>query len=192
MGQPHQAQEASSSTPLLEDTISTTQALEELASNNALETLPLTPTYEEPIEEPLEQPTSESLQEPLTQPTEEEVVPLSQLPNMRRRPREEEEQPGRENPLERIPLDQEVQGPWPPTIRSLMIYLENTVDVVTSTEIMLEGQFANMDEFTTIIRTPILDGHEFRTLGPLHILPRERRAVYILEVMQQLLAFFGM
>jgi len=114
---------------------------------------------------------------------------LSQLPNVQRRPRKEEEQPGRDVPLERIPPDLEIGGPWPLRARSLLIYLENFEILQPGNDVMLEGQFANLAEVINITRRTMDGGHVLTVRGPLWHLPRDMWPMYVLEVMGQLTSF---
>ena len=120
-----------------------------------------------------------------------ETISLSQLQNTRRRPRDESEQPGRETTLERVPPIQNFPGPWPPRGRSLMIYLEDFV-LQPDHSVMFEGQFMNLDDIVNITRRPIDDGHILTVRGPLRVLPRDRWALYVLEVMNQLTSFLDL
>ena len=151
-------------------------------------TTPEERTYE-PTEEPAPEPAEDNPEEsPEGQATEEPLI-LSQVPNTRRRPRDEEQQPGREVPLQRNPPSEPNPGPWPPRARSILIYLENIEILQPDNDVMMEGQFANLDDVINITRRMENGNHVFRVQGPLRPLPRARWPMYVLEIMGQLTSF---
>ena len=138
-------------------------------------------TYEQP-EETTTRPMEEHPQEPTEEHMIEEQVQLSQISNTRRRSHDEEQQLGRDQPLQRDPQLQEGQGLWPSRNRSLLIYLKNFEILQPGNDVMLEGQFANLEDIVNITRRIDSGNHVFTVQGPLQPLPRARWPIYILEV----------
>lgn len=155
---------------------------------------------EESTEEPMTQTSTEIVSRPIREieaaPSREEMdlttqlASLTQIIESRRRRREEMEESGPIIPLD-IPSMRDGRR-WPPGHRALVILLEGYGNFRPNNNLILESRFEDSGNNFNITRRTEEGFHTLTLRGPrLHILGRDRQALYILEVVQQLREFIG-